>query len=104
MDNDVDKSAAADDSDASPVAEIVDWVARGIIEGRLGPGDDLNSVDLAKRFGVSRTRGARRLVASPAASGIGSQSQGRPGNLSTACDPLRTGFDCNCRAGDGRRH
>jgi DNA-binding GntR family transcriptional regulator len=55
MDNDVDKSAAADDSDASPVAEIVDWVARGIIEGRLGPGDDLNSVDLAKRFGVSRT-------------------------------------------------
>jgi DNA-binding GntR family transcriptional regulator len=63
MDEDVDTSAAADDgdpsggdpSDGSPVAEIVDWVARGIIEGRLGPGDDLNSVDLAKRFGVSRT-------------------------------------------------
>src|SRR6478736_6265295 len=32
-----------------------DWVARGIIEGRLQPGDDLNSVDLAKRFHVSRT-------------------------------------------------
>ncbi|MCP3722555.1 GntR family transcriptional regulator [Paraburkholderia sp. CNPSo 3272] len=29
-------------------------MARGIIEGRLRPGDDLNSVDLAKRFGVSR--------------------------------------------------
>jgi DNA-binding GntR family transcriptional regulator len=44
-----------DDIEVSPVAEIVDWVARGIIEGRLKPGDDLNSVDLAKRFGVSRT-------------------------------------------------
>lgn len=55
MGKEVDKGAAADDSDATPVAEIVDWVARGIIEGRLGPGHDLNSVDLAKRFGVSRT-------------------------------------------------
>ena len=44
-----------DDTEATPVAEIVEWVARGIIEGRLKPGDDLNSVDLAKRFGVSRT-------------------------------------------------
>jgi DNA-binding GntR family transcriptional regulator len=51
----VDRSMAADDGDHSPVAEIVDWVARGIIEGRLQPGDDLNSVDLAKRFHVSRT-------------------------------------------------
>jgi DNA-binding GntR family transcriptional regulator len=40
---------------SAPVMEIVDWVARGIIEGRLWPGDDLNSVDLAKRFNVSRT-------------------------------------------------
>src|ERR1700735_1472281 len=39
----------------SPVGGIVDWVALGIIEGRLQAGDDLNSVDLAKRFGVSRT-------------------------------------------------
>jgi DNA-binding GntR family transcriptional regulator len=50
-----DKTGWADEADASPVAEIVDTVARGIIEGRLRPGDDLNSVDLAKRFGVSRT-------------------------------------------------
>nr|WP_321788911.1 GntR family transcriptional regulator [Paraburkholderia sp. J94] len=42
-------------SDSPRVAEIVDWVARGIIEGRLQPGDDLNSVELARRFGVSRT-------------------------------------------------
>lgn len=55
MHEDVDKTVSMDDGDGSPVAEIVDWVARGIIEGRLGPGDDLNSVDLAKRFGVSRT-------------------------------------------------
>ncbi|MFP6561794.1 GntR family transcriptional regulator [Paraburkholderia sp. B3] len=44
-----------EDHELTPVAGIVDWVARGIIEGRLKPGDDLNSVDLARRFGVSRT-------------------------------------------------
>jgi DNA-binding GntR family transcriptional regulator len=47
--------SGADANEASTVAEIVEWVARGIIEGRLQPGDDLNSVDLAKRFQVSRT-------------------------------------------------
>jgi DNA-binding GntR family transcriptional regulator len=44
-----------EEADSPRVAEIVDWVARGIIEGRLRPGDDLNSVDLARRFSVSRT-------------------------------------------------
>ncbi|MGF6767771.1 DNA-binding GntR family transcriptional regulator [Paraburkholderia sp. GAS199] len=42
-------------SESPRVGEIVDWVARGIIEGRLQPGDDLNSVELARRFKVSRT-------------------------------------------------
>jgi len=42
-------------NEVSRVGKIVDWVARGIIEGRLQPGADLNSVDLAKRFAVSRT-------------------------------------------------
>ncbi|MCP3715070.1 GntR family transcriptional regulator [Paraburkholderia sp. CNPSo 3281] len=55
MDEDVGAMAAPETGEQSSVAEIVDWVARGIIEGRLRPGDDLNSVDLAKRFGVSRT-------------------------------------------------
>ncbi|HKR43266.1 MAG TPA: GntR family transcriptional regulator [Paraburkholderia sp.] len=55
MDEDVGVSVAPETGEQSSVAEIVDWVARGIIEGRLRPGDDLNSVDLAKRFGVSRT-------------------------------------------------
>ncbi|WP_233887483.1 GntR family transcriptional regulator [Paraburkholderia flagellata] len=55
MDEDVGVMAAPETGEPSSVAEIVDWVARGIIEGRLRPGDDLNSVDLAKRFGVSRT-------------------------------------------------
>jgi DNA-binding GntR family transcriptional regulator len=64
MIRDGDKSAAAglttsatplEEADSPRVAEIVEWVARGIIEGRLRPGDDLNSVDLAKRFSVSRT-------------------------------------------------
>jgi DNA-binding GntR family transcriptional regulator len=51
---DVDDIAEAG-SESSRVGEIVDWVARGIIEGRLQPGDDLNSVELARRFNVSRT-------------------------------------------------
>ncbi|MFB9127675.1 GntR family transcriptional regulator, partial [Paraburkholderia dipogonis] len=55
MDETVDTRDEEEQGDASPVGEIVDWVARGIIEGRLQPGDDLNSVDLAKRFNVSRT-------------------------------------------------
>ena len=55
MSQNVDRSMFAGDAESSPVVEIVDWVARGIIEGRLLPGDDLNSVDLAKRFNVSRT-------------------------------------------------
>ncbi|CAG9256806.1 DNA-binding transcriptional regulator, GntR family [Paraburkholderia unamae] len=55
MDEDVGVAVAQEAGEQTSVAEIVDWVARGIIEGRLRPGDDLNSVDLAKRFSVSRT-------------------------------------------------
>jgi len=55
MNHDIDSSTTEADGESTPVAEIVDWVARGIIEGRLLPGDDLNSVDLSKRFNVSRT-------------------------------------------------
>ncbi|BCZ82004.1 GntR family transcriptional regulator [Paraburkholderia terrae] len=55
MNQNVDRSKLEEDGESSRVGEIVDWVARGIIEGRLSPGDDLNSVDLAKRFNVSRT-------------------------------------------------
>jgi DNA-binding GntR family transcriptional regulator len=35
--------------------EILIAVGSGIVEGRLKPGDDLNSVDLARRFNSSRT-------------------------------------------------
>jgi DNA-binding GntR family transcriptional regulator len=39
-----------------PLAQdIFDAVAIDIVEGRLRPGDTLNSVDLARRFGTSRT-------------------------------------------------
>ncbi|WP_144160251.1 GntR family transcriptional regulator [Paraburkholderia sp. BCC1885] len=55
MSQNVDRSKFEEDGESSRVGEIVDWVARGVIEGRLLPGDDLNSVDLAKRFNVSRT-------------------------------------------------
>ncbi|MEA3085964.1 MAG: hypothetical protein QOC89_3661 [Paraburkholderia sp.] len=55
MTQNVDRSALEGEGESSSVGKIVEWVARGIIEGRLLPGDDLNSVDLAKRFDVSRT-------------------------------------------------
>ena len=35
--------------------DIFDAIAIDIVEGRLHPGDSLNSVDLAQRFGTSRT-------------------------------------------------
>jgi DNA-binding GntR family transcriptional regulator len=37
------------------VAQIAEWVGAGIIEGRLQPGEDLNSVDLSHQFSTSRT-------------------------------------------------
>ncbi|MEV6344240.1 GntR family transcriptional regulator [Actinoplanes sp. NPDC051851] len=37
------------------VAQVAIWVGLGIVEGRLRPGQDLNSVDLANRFQSSRT-------------------------------------------------
>lgn len=37
------------------VWQIAEWVGAGIIEGRLEPGQDLNSVDLSRRFDTSRT-------------------------------------------------
>jgi len=45
-----------DAGDRAPLAqEIFDEIAIAIVEGRLQPGDYLNSVDLARRFGTSRT-------------------------------------------------
>jgi DNA-binding GntR family transcriptional regulator len=37
------------------VVQVATWVGLGIIEGRLRPGQDLNSVDLSRRFKSSRT-------------------------------------------------
>jgi len=37
------------------VTQIAGWVGTGIIEGRLRPGEDLNSVELSRRFNTSRT-------------------------------------------------
>ncbi|MFD7714185.1 GntR family transcriptional regulator [Streptomyces sp. NPDC059785] len=37
------------------VAQIAEWVGAGIIEGRLEAGQDLNSVELSRRFDTSRT-------------------------------------------------
>lgn len=44
-----------DDRADSRVGEIVTFLAREIIEGRLGPGADMNTVELAKKFTSSRT-------------------------------------------------
>jgi len=45
-----------DAGERAPLAqEIFDEIAIAIVEGRLLPGDNLNSVELAQRFGTSRT-------------------------------------------------
>lgn len=41
--------------DSSIVDQIIVSIGAAIIEGRLRPGDDLNSVELARSFGSSRT-------------------------------------------------
>lgn len=46
----------------SLVATISEWVGLGIIEGRLRAGDDLNTVELARRFNTSRTPVREALV------------------------------------------
>lgn len=52
-----------DAGDRAPLAqEIFDEIAIEIVEGRLRPGDVLNSVDLAQRFGTSRTPVREALV------------------------------------------
>jgi DNA-binding GntR family transcriptional regulator len=37
------------------VVQVATWIGLGVIEGQLRPGQDLNSVDLARRFNSSRT-------------------------------------------------
>jgi len=44
-----------DDRGDSLVGKIATEIARSIVDGSLAPGADLNSVDLAARFGTSRT-------------------------------------------------
>ncbi|MEQ3552717.1 GntR family transcriptional regulator [Pseudonocardia nematodicida] len=44
-----------EDRRESAVAQIAVWIAEGIVVGRLHPGRDLNSVELAGRFNSSRT-------------------------------------------------
>lgn len=39
----------------SLVGKIAEWIGSAIIEGRLHPGDDLNSVALSRQFHTSRT-------------------------------------------------
>jgi DNA-binding GntR family transcriptional regulator len=37
------------------VVQVATWIGMGVIEGRLKPGQDLNSVELSRRFQTSRT-------------------------------------------------
>lgn len=49
------RTLGVDDREESLVAQIAGDVGLKIIEGELLPGDEVNSVDLAKQFGTSRT-------------------------------------------------
>ncbi|MFT4286881.1 GntR family transcriptional regulator [Nocardioides sp.] len=44
------------------VAQIAIWIGLGIVEGRLKPGEDLNSVELSNRFKTSRTPAREALM------------------------------------------
>jgi DNA-binding GntR family transcriptional regulator len=48
-------SLGLDPRERGVTGEIVKVLAREIVEGRLGLGQEVNSVDLARRFGTSRT-------------------------------------------------
>ena len=50
-----DEPLEFEDRKDSLVGKIASDVARAISDGTLAPGDELNSVDLASRFGTSRT-------------------------------------------------
>src|SRR5690242_9948934 len=50
-----DEPPEFEDRKDSLVGKIASDVAKAISEGRLAPGDELNSVDLASRYGTSRT-------------------------------------------------
>lgn len=53
-----------DAGDMTPLAQLIfDELAIQIVEGRLLPGDQINSVDLARRFGTSRTPVREALIA-----------------------------------------
>ena len=49
------RNLGVNDREDSLVAQIAGDVGLRIIEGDLLPGDEVNSVDLAKQFGTSRT-------------------------------------------------
>jgi DNA-binding GntR family transcriptional regulator len=53
---------AKDDARSSLVTEIACVVGAEILDGRLAPGTDLNSVELARRFRTSRTPAREALV------------------------------------------
>jgi DNA-binding GntR family transcriptional regulator len=51
----VNRTLRLNDRREPKVAEIVEWIGLGVIRGTLTSLQDLNSVDLARRFGTSRT-------------------------------------------------
>lgn len=73
----------------SLVGSIADWVGHSIIEGRLRPGDDLNSVDLAERFGTSRTPVREALMLLEKQGLVEMQARRRPRVATIGLDQVR---------------
>lgn len=78
-----------DDRGESRVAKIAEWVGRGIIEGRLSPGDDLNSVELARRFDTSRTPVREALLLLEKEGLVEIQARRRPRVAQAGLDQIR---------------
>lgn len=73
----------------SLVGSIADWAGRAIVEGRLRPGDDLNTVDLAEKFGTSRTPVREALMLLEKQGLVEMQARRRPRVATISIDQVR---------------
>jgi DNA-binding GntR family transcriptional regulator len=75
------------------VAKVAAWVGTGIFEGRLRPGQDLNSVDLAKRFATSRTPVREALMLLEQEGLVEMRARKRPRVAVFTIDTIRQTYD-----------
>jgi DNA-binding GntR family transcriptional regulator len=78
-----------EDDNSSLVGRIAQEVGRDIIEGRLQPGDQVNSVELAQRFSTSRTPVREALLLLEKEGLVEIPARRRPRVASVDLEPVR---------------